>query len=294
MEAANATSSDSEGDSSGMNSDEFRESIRVDRQNFFCDWCMMVIRSSDDWNAHALDEHFEREEGKDDDERHDPNYSSEQFEGITPLHIAAMEGPASCVAVLLNHGARHDVRCYHGRTPLLHAALNGRFDESVLLLKAGADVHAREDDGNVPFAWAARHGRPATAKLLLRHGASLDDFDGDIHDPFTDNSPAAQYHRECMRDVRALVEGVDAAGSYREYELRARVRLLALLELCAAGRATPGSRCPEVLRRLFPAPATSGGAARGRTRAARFAHSAAVNALPKALLWEVLAFWRNF
>ncbi|KAH8046166.1 hypothetical protein JL720_16456 [Aureococcus anophagefferens] len=196
-----------------------------------------------------------------------------------------MEGPASCVAVLLNHGARHDVRCYHGRTPLLYAALNGCFDESVLLLKAGADVHAHDDHGDVPFAWAARYGRPATAKLL-RHGAA--DDDGNAYDPFTDNSPRRSTTGNAWaifaRSSRASAPpGATASTSSGPAAALA-------LELCAAG-----PRDPLAVPRGPPAPlprAGDVGRRRARTRAARFAHSAAV-AAPAAPLGGP-AFWRNF
>ena len=269
--------------------------------------CVGIIRSDQSWSAKVLDQHFscdgliEPNEGEEQPLlKFDPNFLSPSTSGMSLLHMTACEGPASCVAVLLKHGARADIQLVpSAQTPLHYVALNGRFDEAVLLLKAGASPSAVDDNGDTPLVWAAEHGKPELVKLYLRHGASIDDITGDLDNPFDDGEPVppvvVQQHAARMVDVRAIIDGVVAAGSYRKYELAARVPLLMLLELCTAGRAEPGKDCPKILRRLFSSqPATLGAAPRKGTGASILKHSTAVNALPKALFWEILAFWRNF
>lgn len=65
--------------------------------------------------------------------------------GYTPLHYAAREGHAPCVALLLARGARPDARTKGGATPLHRAAFAGRAEVVRLLLEAGADASALDD-----------------------------------------------------------------------------------------------------------------------------------------------------
>jgi hypothetical protein len=71
-----------------------------------------------------------------------------------------------------------------------------------------------------------------------------------------------------VEDVIALLQGVEAAGSWKRYLREPRRDLLTFRRLVERGRAAP----PDgVLARLFP---ESGG-------------------LPDVLFWKVLAFWRS-
>ncbi len=80
------------------------------------------------------------------------------------------------VRLLIEHGARVDVRNTSEATPLHIACFNGRVDSVRLLIEYGADVNAKNDAGNntggfTPLHLACRYGRADTAKFLLENGA---------------------------------------------------------------------------------------------------------------------------
>ena len=172
------------------------------------------------------------------------------------------------------------------------------------LLEAGAFVNARTDNGSAsgsgctPLMCAANQGfiRPGVVKRLLQYGADISAVDSagrtatfyanrmlqhsSIWDP-RDQPPPDEYDSDgwlvqdtiwrapgAVEDSLALLQGVEAAGSWKRYVREPRKQLLVLRRLVERGRAAP----PDgVLARLFP---ESGG-------------------LPDVLFWKVLSFWRS-
>ena len=65
----------------------------------------------------------------------------------TPLHVAAQEGQAEVVTVLLTHGASLLARDFEGKTPLHEAASGANADVVEILLDGGADPGARDFSG---------------------------------------------------------------------------------------------------------------------------------------------------
>lgn len=61
----------------------------------------------------------------------------------TPLHVAALEGHARCLSILLDAGADMESRDQDGKTALLVAAEHGRWGSVELLLHRGAVVDAQ-------------------------------------------------------------------------------------------------------------------------------------------------------
>lgn len=90
-----------------------------------------------------------------------------------PLWIAVIEGHEKAVEILLNNGAKVDVKDDHDQTPLFWAARGGREAIARLLLKSGAKVNVVDDLGWTPLMWAARKGSEAVGKLLLDNGADV-------------------------------------------------------------------------------------------------------------------------
>ncbi|KAL8773444.1 MAG: hypothetical protein Q9209_001547 [Squamulea sp. 1 TL-2023] len=89
--------------------------------------------------------------------------------GSTALDFAAPGGYETTVRVLLQHGARLDLRDTQGNS-VLHWAVP---HEAVtkLLLDRGADPNAKNERGQTPLCWVARDGPIAVAQLLLEnHG----------------------------------------------------------------------------------------------------------------------------
>lgn len=92
--------------------------------------------------------------------------------GRTPLLVAATyAGNSAVVRLLLERGGKvNDQDIFH-ETALTSAAKRGDAELVEVLLAAGADVAA---GGRPPLAWAAEEGNLATVAALLKHGAADD------------------------------------------------------------------------------------------------------------------------
>ncbi|RYE99210.1 MAG: hypothetical protein EOO41_01370, partial [Methanobacteriota archaeon] len=133
--------------------------------------------------------------------------SSADYDGRTPLHVAACAGNVDVLTLLLAHGAEWTARDRFGNTPLwdaighyranvvdillrrgahiLHAdtcsavaisacaaAARNDVDGLRLLLAAGCPPSAADYDGRTPLHLACACGHVDVAALLLQHGAS--------------------------------------------------------------------------------------------------------------------------
>lgn len=94
--------------------------------------------------------------------------------GATPLRLAAMNGQASCVALLLRHGANVDLADRKGQTPLFCAVKNWDTDSCVLLLNAGACPDGDSTNLSTPLYLACQDGYVIGVKLLLDYGAMIE------------------------------------------------------------------------------------------------------------------------
>lgn len=93
----------------------------------------------------------------------------------TPLHIAVMVGTEEAVQILIDNGARLDVRDPVGATPLHRAARKGFIDSARLLVEAGADVDSRDMSGRTPLFWAVSGDAASIdmVRLLVEAGTDL-------------------------------------------------------------------------------------------------------------------------
>jgi ankyrin repeat protein len=95
--------------------------------------------------------------------------------GATPLRLAAINGSAPLIELLLNAGV--DVNgplTEHGDTALMMAARTGAPQAVTLLLERGADVDARERWGGTnALMWAVAEHHPRVVRILLDAGASV-------------------------------------------------------------------------------------------------------------------------
>ncbi len=95
--------------------------------------------------------------------------------GLTALNWAAYNGAAGAVRALLAHHARVDSQSNpNGWTPLMNAANNGHGDIVTLLLDAGARPDLRSAAGDTPIWFAAMSNETAVVDLLRRRGATTD------------------------------------------------------------------------------------------------------------------------
>ena len=153
--------------------------------------------------------------------------------GIVPLSMAATNGSAPMIDVLVDGGALVNWPTSTGATPLMAAATSGRVDAVQRLLDHGAFVNARETaNGQTALMFAAWENRADVIRLLIERGAHVGltslvvamderrfDSDGNELPPGRPRAPAANSMMGGMtallyaaRDghleaVRALIEG---------------------------------------------------------------------------------------
>ncbi len=118
--------------------------------------------------------------------------------GYTPLHIAAQNGNAPAVSLLIRAGARLDDLKDNWESPLHSAIRNGNVEPMKEILEAGANPNISP---NPPLVWAIQRGQVECALVLLDHGAEAAAKDAD-------GVPALFYAilLEDTRLINALIE----------------------------------------------------------------------------------------
>ena len=102
-------------------------------------------------------------------------------EGETALLTVSRTGRADAVRLLLDRGADPNrAEGWRGQTALMWAAAEDNLAAAEALLAGGANVHARSAGGFSPLAFAVRAGHLAMTRLLVEAGASPEEtlFDG--------------------------------------------------------------------------------------------------------------------
>ena len=137
---------------------------------------------------------------------------------------------------------------------LLHASVwAGQWFATVLLLDCGADVDVRATDRRrTPLMRAADRTRSVRAEVMPAHLAMVRLLLSRGADVRAKDRMGHQAHQIAAMGtpVRALLSDVRAAGGWRPYVHRDRMRLLVLRALCEKGRATTSD---GLLARLFAA-----------------------------------------
>jgi len=91
---------------------------------------------------------------------------------MTPLVMAARNGSAPMLALMLDAKVDPNSRTTNGTTPLMLAAASGKADSVQLLLDRGADVNAKDvTNGQTALMFAAASGRVDAIRVLLARGA---------------------------------------------------------------------------------------------------------------------------
>jgi len=89
--------------------------------------------------------------------------------GDTPLMLAAKNGEAKAVQVLLALGADPDLKKRDGNTALMLAAIYGHTDIVLALIT----INAKDKDGQTALMLAAKYGHKDTALALIERGADI-------------------------------------------------------------------------------------------------------------------------
>ncbi len=96
-------------------------------------------------------------------------------DGATPMFLAAQNGSAAMIELLLKAGA--DVNApvlAHGETALMMASRSGSMDAVKTLLDHGARINAKDTlRGTTALMWAAEQGHVAVVALLTARGADV-------------------------------------------------------------------------------------------------------------------------
>jgi ankyrin repeat protein len=100
------------------------------------------------------------------------NYGADRG-ATTPLMLAALNGPAAMVDLLVRSGADVNAQAA-GSTALSEATRKGDPQVLRVLLEAGADPNVPMLDGSTPVCYAKTHGYAQAAQLLAAAGGGGD------------------------------------------------------------------------------------------------------------------------
>ena len=107
------------------------------------------------------------------------------------------------VRLLIEHGARVDVKDADGTTALMRASLAGHIDVVRLLLDKGAGVGDTDTEGETALHLASRRGHTDIVRLLLENGADVNAADKDGWTPLHESSGG---RFGWLETVRLLIE----------------------------------------------------------------------------------------
>lgn len=104
-----------------------------------------------------------------------------EYDGITPLMVAARHGQISVFRELILNGANVHVRDCDGENALMVAARHDNLDIVEELINCGLDINAEENDGRTALYIASFAGGLETVRFLLSRGANIDaGVDGNV------------------------------------------------------------------------------------------------------------------
>ena len=92
--------------------------------------------------------------------------------GLTPLMVTSLAGQTDAAKLLLDKGAKPDIRNNENATALHMAAFFGHTRIVKMLIANGADLTARDDDGVTPL-----HLADANVKEILRKAGAKEEPD---------------------------------------------------------------------------------------------------------------------
>ncbi len=104
----------------------------------------------------------------------DVNGTDKNYQGITALFVAVERGNIEIVEMLLNAGAKINVRAEDKRTPLLALDYSSTPELVRLLVRHGADLSAVDDSGNNVLHIAAENDNLEIIEILINEGVKID------------------------------------------------------------------------------------------------------------------------
>lgn len=101
-------------------------------------------------------------------------FETDEYSGLTAIHVAAMCGHVKIVQTLLDCGASIEESSRAMQRPLHVAALKGQASMVGFLIWRGAQVDAQDNNGNQPIHEAAKSYSLVVLDALLEAGATVD------------------------------------------------------------------------------------------------------------------------
>ena len=150
-------------------------------------------------------------------------------QGLTPLHLTAVNGCTECLTLLLRQGADSNVTNNQGWTPLHLAVCANQPDCVDVLLQNAAQVDAiDEKEGCTPLHLTANNGQISLMLKLLANGANVNSRDNVgwaalHHATYKGNAVAVQtllqYQANCLLQTHAGWTALDIAQAVKNSEL---------------------------------------------------------------------------
>ncbi|KAJ3108160.1 hypothetical protein HDU97_002072 [Phlyctochytrium planicorne] len=143
--------------------------------------------------------------------------SMADYDGRTPLHIAASEHQVEAVKILLSHGANVHVRDRYGHSPLYDAVRSRHEDVAFVLREAGA--HFAEEESNdvaAIMAAAASDGDLNLVRMLVDCGFDMnypDALDGRTAVHLAVVKRRLNVIQFCVEHSARVLDNTDAVGS---------------------------------------------------------------------------------
>ncbi len=91
---------------------------------------------------------------------------------------AISAGDRAAVVAMLDGGVGVEQADFFGQSPMFVAARDGKADIIALLLARGVDVNAPVQDGRGPLYYAASNARAEAVRVLIARGANVNAIDG--------------------------------------------------------------------------------------------------------------------
>jgi ankyrin repeat protein len=128
--------------------------------------------------------------------------ATQDFEGRTPLHMAALNGHTLLVDLLISEGADVASRDKTGQTPLHLAAAEGHERVVELLLDKGVHVDPVDTRHETPLHLAVKNEHNSTIEMLLDRGANPG---GKAEDAWLAEYLAEERHREQAQERASAI-----------------------------------------------------------------------------------------
>jgi ankyrin repeat protein len=184
----------------------------------------VAVKQNDEGSDDDVDNNNNNSDGADDDDDdddddfhigkegsvHEERESDFSEETPTPLLIAAANGHANIVEMLLDYGSNIDDCDDTGATALWMASQDNHIEVVKVLVKNKCDINATMNGGETPLIIASHRGHVDTVSFLLKNGARVNHLTSDGMGALF--AASHQGHQECV--ALLLKYGADKSVEY--------------------------------------------------------------------------------